>query len=105
RKIRSTVSNAKAFLQVQKEWGSFHQFLWDVVGGAPIINHWKTIQEVPNSSTLSNQLSKKLKRRGFSFVGPVMCYSFLQAIGLVQDHTEECFLSATNKNTKSEGII
>ena len=92
-KIRSAVNNAKALLTVQKEFGSFHAYLWDFVGKKPIINDWETAEDIPASSLLSTALAKDLKRRGFSFVGPVICYSYLQAIGLIQDHTRNCFLS------------
>lgn len=92
RKIRSAVKNAQALLEVQEKFGSFHAYLWQFVGEAPVVNHWKTEAEVPASSSLSMRLAKDLKRRGFSFVGPVICYAYLQAIGLIQDHTMGCFL-------------
>lgn len=92
RKMMSTINNAQAILEMQKEFGSFHHFLWEFVGKRPIINHWETKEEVPASSALSAHLSKELKERGFTFVGPVICYSFMQAIGLIHDHTTNCFL-------------
>lgn len=91
-KITSTVKNAAAFLEVQKEFGSFHQFLWEFLGKKQVVNHWDTHGEVPDKTEESTRLSKTLKKRGFSFVGPVICYSFMQAVGLVDDHTTRCFL-------------
>lgn len=91
-KIRSAVNNARAFLNVQDEYGSFHAFLWQFAGKKQTINEWKTHAEIPTSNSLSTALAKDLKRRGFSFVGPVICYAYLQAIGIIQDHTAECFL-------------
>lgn len=92
RKIESTVNNAKAFVNIQEEWGSFHVYLWEFFGGKQIINHWKSHNEVPASTKESEKLSKELRKRGFSFVGPVICYSFMQAVGLVNDHTVDCYL-------------
>src|SRR5699024_5631782 len=77
---------------VQDDFGSFHAFLWQFAGEKQIINEWKTHAEIPTSNSLSTALAKDLKRRGFSFVGPVICYAYLQAIGIIQDHTAECFL-------------
>jgi DNA-3-methyladenine glycosylase I len=91
RKIAATVANAKAFLRVQEEFGSFRDYIWSFVGGRPIINHWRQIQEVPVSTPISDAMSKDLKRRGFSFVGTTICYSFMQATGMVMDHTIDCF--------------
>lgn len=92
RKIKSTVNNAKAFVNIQEEWGSFHNYLWEFFGGKQIKNHWKSHEEVPASTVESEKLSKELRKRGFSFVGPVICYSFMQAVGLVNDHTVDCYL-------------
>jgi len=100
RKIMSTIYNAQALLNVQKEFGSFHQFLWDFFNQRPIINYWKTDEEVPASTKESVRLSKALKSRGFSFVGPVICYSFMQAVGIVDDHTMECFLYNESSDIK-----
>jgi DNA-3-methyladenine glycosylase I len=91
-KIESTVSNARAFLAVQKEFGSFDRYLWDWVGGQPVINGWRTRGEVPASSDLSDRISRDLKKRGFRFVGSTIVYAYLQAVGVVNDHTEGCFL-------------
>lgn len=92
RKIESTIRNAQAFLKVQAEYGSFHQFLWQFFGEKQVNNHWQTDEEVPAQTNDSLKLSKALKKRGFTFVGPIICYSFMQAVGLVNDHTKQCFL-------------
>ncbi|MEK4303394.1 DNA-3-methyladenine glycosylase I [Oceanobacillus sp. FSL K6-0251] len=93
RKIESVIKNAKAFQQIQKEFGSFDDYIWSFVDREPIVNHWEQHEDVPAQTDLSKQLSKDLKKRGFSFVGPVICYSFMQATGMVNDHTKNCFLS------------
>lgn len=103
-KIRSVVQNAKAFLKVQKEFGSFNHYLWSFVDGRPIINHWKTADEVPTETKESRALSQDLRKRGFSFVGPVICYAFMQAVGLVNDHTKDCFLYRGNNLTLSQEV-
>jgi DNA-3-methyladenine glycosylase I len=90
-KIASTVSNAQAFLRVQKEFGSFDKFIWDFVGGSPIRNKWKLQKEVPAKSAVSVAMSKELLKRGFRFVGPTICYAFMQATGLVNDHLVSCY--------------
>jgi DNA-3-methyladenine glycosylase I len=90
-KINSAITNAKAFLEIQKEFGSFDCFLWDFVDRKPIQNHWKTLAEVPATSEISDQISKELKKRGFKFVGSTIIYAFMQAIGMVNDHTTDCF--------------
>ena len=89
-KIASTVTNAKAFLAVQKEFGSFDAYLWTFVGGAPLQNRRRSHQGVPASTPESDALSRDLKRRGFSFVGTTICYAFMQAVGMVNDHTVDC---------------
>lgn len=91
-KVASAVVNAKAFLQVQAEYGSFHAFLKGVIGDVPLLNEWETHDDVPAQTEKSVELSKLLKSYGFSFVGPVICYSFMQATGLVNDHTKDCYL-------------
>ncbi|MGM8365438.1 DNA-3-methyladenine glycosylase I [Virgibacillus sp. W0181] len=91
-KILSVITNAKAFLGIQQEYGSFSEYIWAFVDGEPIINHWETFSQVPASTKLSEQISKDLKKKGFKFVGPIICYSFMQAIGMVNDHTKDCFL-------------
>jgi DNA-3-methyladenine glycosylase I len=90
-KIESTVDNAKAFLRVQKEFGSFDAYVWAFVDGKPRFNLRKTMKEVPASSPESDALSKDLKRRGFRFVVTTICYAFMQAVGIVNDHTVDCF--------------
>ena len=90
-KVDSAVRNARAFLAVQKEKGSFDAYLWDFVDGRPVINRWKTLAEIPASTELSDRLSKDLKKRGFNFVGTTICYAFLQAVGVVNDHVVGCF--------------
>jgi DNA-3-methyladenine glycosylase I len=91
-KIDSTVSNAKAFLQVQREFGSFDRYLWDFVGGQPVINRPSGQARLPPSTPLSDRLSKDLKKRGFGFVGTTIIYAYLQAVGVVNDHSRDCFL-------------
>jgi len=90
-KINSSIKNAQAFLLVQKEFGTFANYLWSFVNGQPIINHWKTPQQVPSQTELSSRLSQDLKLRGFNFVGPTICYALMQATGLVNDHLISCF--------------
>ncbi len=83
--------NAKAFLEVQKEYGSFDKYIWSFVDGEPIEGHWKTLKVIPAETQASRAMSKDLKRRGFTFVGPTICYAFMQAAGLVNDHVVGCF--------------
>ncbi|WP_154222996.1 DNA-3-methyladenine glycosylase I [Marinicella rhabdoformis] len=90
-KIRSTVGNAKALITVQKEFGSFNDYIWQFVGGKPIVNQWKDMSEVPVSTVESDAMSKDLKKRGFKFVGTTICYALMQATGMVNDHTTDCF--------------
>lgn len=92
-KIRSVIKNAKAFLKIQREYGSFLKFIQSIVGQSPIVHEFTTTDDIPASDEISTSLSKALKKRGFSFVGPVICYSYLQAIGMYQDHIEDCFLN------------
>lgn len=92
-KIESTMRNAKAFLAVQKEFGSFDEYVWGFVGRAPRVNRWRTLQQVPARTPDSDTLSRDLLRRGFTFVGSTICYAFMQAVGLVNDHTADCFRS------------
>jgi DNA-3-methyladenine glycosylase I len=91
-KVGSAVSNAKAFLAVQREFGSFDQYVWRFVGGTPRMNRWQTPKEVPARTAESDALSRDLQQRGFKFVGSTICYAFMQAVGLVNDHTRDCFL-------------
>lgn len=90
-KVRSAVNNAKRFLEVQKEFGSFDNYIWSFVGGEPIVNNWKEMSEVPATTKESDELSKDLKKRGFKFVGSTIMYAHMQACGLVNDHTLSCF--------------
>ncbi len=89
-KIRSTVTNAKAFLQIQKEFGDFDSFIWQFTNFKPIVNHWRTTSEIPASSKESDAMSKELKKRGFKFVGTTICYAFMQASGMINDHLVTC---------------
>jgi DNA-3-methyladenine glycosylase I len=90
-KIAAAVRNARAFLAVQAEFGSFDAYLWRFVGGRPIVNAWRSLAEVPARTSESDALSKDLQRRGFSFVGSTICYAFMQSCGLVNDHVVHCF--------------
>jgi DNA-3-methyladenine glycosylase I len=90
-KIASTIQNAKSFLTVQKEFGSFDKYLWQFVGSKPIINQWKSLKEVPARTPESDAMSKDLLKRGFKFVGSTICYALMQATGMVNDHTVDCF--------------
>ena len=90
-KIDSTVTNAIAFLDVQREFGSFDRFLWDFAGGAPRLNRFRFARQVPVRTEHSDELSRELKRRGFRFVGTTICYAFMQAVGIVNDHLTSCF--------------
>lgn len=91
-KVEGTVINAQLFLKTQAEFGSFEKYIWQFTEGKTIQNHWKNIKEVPASTPISDKMSKDLKKRGFKFIGTTICYAFMQATGMVNDHTEECFL-------------
>jgi DNA-3-methyladenine glycosylase I len=93
-KIEGAVKNAKAFLEVQGEFGSFDTYVWEFVGGAPKKNRPKTMKNVPASTPESDALSKDLRKRGFTFVGSTICYAFMQAVGMVDDHVAGCFRAA-----------
>jgi len=90
-KIRATISNAQNFMVIQKEFGSFSKYIWNFTNGKPIKNDCKSLSEVPATTELSDQLSKDLKKRGFKFVGSTVIYAHMQATGMVNDHTTECF--------------
>ncbi len=90
-KIESTIKNARGFLQIREEFASFADFLWRYVDGKQIVNQWKQLSDIPAHTKLSGQLSKDLKKRGFNFVGPTICYAYMQSIGMVNDHTTDCF--------------
>ena len=90
-KVVSTIENAKRFLLIQKEFGSFDEYVWGFAGGKPIVHSFKSLGDLPAMTPESDALSKDLKKRGFRFVGSTSCYSFMQAVGLVNDHTTNCF--------------
>lgn len=105
RKIRASINNARRFLEIQKDFGSFSNYLWTYVGHRPVVNAWRHEQEVPAQTALSVAISQDLKRRGFQFLGPVIVYSHLQATGLVNDHVVDCFRyrELVNREKKQEG--
>ena len=90
-KIKATISNSKYFLNIQKEFGSFDSFIWQFTDGKTIINKWETTGHIPVSTPESDTMSKELKKRGFKFVGTTICYAFMQAEGMVNDHLISCF--------------
>lgn len=90
-KVNSAINNAKQFLKVQKEFGSFDKYIWSFVEHKPIKNKFKKLSDLPASTMISEKMSKDLKKRGFNFVGPTICYALMQAIGMVNDHTSGCF--------------
>jgi DNA-3-methyladenine glycosylase I len=93
-KVAAAIQNAKAFLAVQKEFGGFDPYIWRFVGGSPIRNAWRSFQQVPSKTAQSQAMSKDLLERGFKFVGPTICYAFMQAVGMVNDHLVGCFRHA-----------
>ena len=99
-KVESAIRNAKAFLEVQEEYGSVNTFIWGFVKGEPIINSWKVMSEIPAKTPESEAMNKELKQRGFNFVGPTICYAFMQSIGMVNDHVVDCFRYAELKGTE-----
>ena len=90
-KIEGAITNAQAFLAVQEQYGNFDEFIWQFVGGKPIVNHWRSANQIPSSTVHSDAMSKALKKRGFKFAGTTICYAFMQAVGMVNDHTISCF--------------
>lgn len=90
-KIKAAITNAQRYLDVRKEEGSFSKYIWSFVGGSPIVNKWKSLKEVPANTDISDEMSKTLKKKGFKFVGSTICYAFMQATGMVNDHTTDCF--------------
>ncbi|MBE9523714.1 MAG: DNA-3-methyladenine glycosylase I [Chloroflexi bacterium] len=90
-KINAAIKNAKAYLNLHDELGSFDQYLWNFVNGETILNDWTSLEQIPAKTPESEAMSKDLKRRGFSFVGPTICYAFMQAVGMVNDHLVDCF--------------
>ncbi len=103
-KIASAIRNAKAFLRVQEECGGFDRYVWQFVGGKPKVNPWK-VRKVPTRTAESDAMSKDLKRRGFNFVGSTICYAFMQAVGLVNDHAPDCFRYRFLHDLRSGGRI
>jgi DNA-3-methyladenine glycosylase I len=96
-KVEGTVRNARAFLAVVEEHGSFDRYVWSFVGGETLRNRWRALSEVPSETAESRALSRDLRKRGFTFVGPTICYAFMQAVGLVNDHLTSCFLHGTRR--------
>jgi DNA-3-methyladenine glycosylase I len=96
-KVASTVGNAKAFLRVQREFGSFDAYVWPFVGGLPRLNRWRSLRDIPARTAESDALSRDLLGRGFKFVGSTICYAFMQAVGLVNDHSVDCFRAPNPK--------
>ena len=90
-KVRSAIRNARAFLKVQEDYGTFDAYVWPFVEGVPKVNRWRSLTEIPAQTPESERMSKDLKKRGFNFVGPTICYAFMQAVGLVNDHTVDCY--------------
>lgn len=95
-KVNAAVQNAKSYLKVCDEYGNFSDYIWQFVGGKPIKNHWQSLDEIPVSTDISNAMAKDLKKRGFKFVGSTICYAYMQAMGMVNDHLTSCFLSKPN---------
>lgn len=90
-KVKATITNAIAFMKIQEEFGSFSQYIWNFVDGKPIVNHWKSLSEVPATTSVSDALSNDLKKRGFKFVGSTVIYAHMQATGMVNDHILDCW--------------
>jgi DNA-3-methyladenine glycosylase I len=90
-KINAAITNARAYLQVQREFGSFDRYIWQFVHGKPIRNSWRKMADIPSSTPESDVMSKDLQKRGFKFIGPTICYAFMQAVGMVNDHVVDCF--------------
>jgi DNA-3-methyladenine glycosylase I len=90
-KINAAVKNARAFLATRDTFGSFDAYLWQFVDGKPIVNRWDTLSQIPSQTNESTAMSKDLKKKGFTFVGPTICYAFMQAVGMVNDHTTDCY--------------
>lgn len=99
-KIAAAIKNANAFLRVQEEFGTFDRYVWQFVGGKPRVNGWRSVRQVPARTAESDTMSKDLQRRGFKFVGSTICYAFMQAIGMVNDHTADCFF----RNVRGQGL-
>ena len=100
-KVAATIQNAKAFLKIQKEFGSFDAYIWQFVGSKPMDNQIKSIKDIPATTKESDAMSKDLLKRGFKFVGPTICYAFMQAVGMVNDHQTDCFCYTLTKSKDS----
>lgn len=98
-KVNAFIRNARAFLRVQAEFGSFDAYIWRFVAGAPIVNHWHSLAEIPAQTPAAQAMSKDLQQRDFTFVGPTICYAYMQACGLVNDHVVDCFCHAAASGT------
>lgn len=103
KKILSAVTNAKAFLKVREEFGSFDAYIWSFVNGRPVVNTWETVRQMPAHTPASGAMSADLKKRGFSFMGPVICYAFMQSTGMVNDHIVTCFRYKEINNRQATG--
>lgn len=90
-KMQAAVTNANVYLAMFKKEGAFSDYIWDFIGGSPVINHWDSLENIPTSTSVSDAMSKDLKKRGFKFVGTTICYAYMQAVGMVMDHTTDCF--------------
>lgn len=101
-KVESTIQNAKAYFKLLEEWDSFSQYIWHFVDGKPIKNNRNHIKEIPSKNLLSDNMSKDLKKRGFKFIGSTICYAFMQAVGMVNDHTSDCFRCDEIKVTRGK---
>ena len=99
-KINATVTNARAFLQVQEQFGSFDHYIWQFVNGTPIQNSWEKMTDIPSRTPESDAMSKDLQKRGFKFIGTTICYAFMQAVGMVNDHVVGCFRYEELKNKR-----
>ena len=103
RKIASAIQNARAFLDVQEAFGSFDRYIWEFVQGTPIQNAWENLEQIPANTKESTAMSRDLKKRGFTFVGPTICYAFMQAVGMVNDHVKDCFRYRQLRGSDSAG--
>ncbi len=99
-KVKSAINNARRFIEVQKEFGTFNEFIWSFIDYKPINNQFKSLSEIPASTPLSEKISKDLKKRGFNFIGPTICYAYMQSIGMVNDHIVSCFCYNTISKLK-----
>lgn len=104
-KIHAVIANAKAFLRVRDEFGSFDAYLWRFTGGEPIVNRRRTLKEVPASTPVSDAMSKDLRRRGFRFTGTTICYAFIQAVGMADDHLADCWKGGAAANASRVGAV